>query len=31
MSSNYDKRKWIESYKIMNGLPYFGGKAYIGP
>lgn len=31
MSSEYDKRKWIDSYKIMSGLPYFGGKAYIGP
>ena len=31
MSSEYDKRKWLESYKIMSGLPYFGGKAYIGP
>lgn len=30
MSSDYDKRKWLDSYKIMSGLPYFGGKAYIG-
>ena len=30
MSSEYDKRKWLDSYKIMSGLPYFGGKAYIG-
>ena len=30
MSSEYDKRKWLDSYKIMTGLPYFGGKAYIG-
>ena len=30
MSSEYDKEKWLESYKIITGLPYFGGKAYIG-
>lgn len=30
MSSEYDKRKWLDSYKIMSGLPYFGGKAFIG-
>lgn len=30
MSSEHDKRKWLEDYKIMSGLPYFGGKAFIG-
>ena len=30
MSSEYDKRKWLDSYKIMTGLPYFGGKNFIG-
>lgn len=30
MSSEYDKRKWLDDYKIMAGLPYFGGKAFIG-
>lgn len=30
MSSEYDKVKWLNSYKITSGLPYFGGKEFIG-
>jgi len=30
MSSIYDKEKWLNSYKITSGLPYFGGKEFIG-
>ena len=30
MSSEYDKKKWLESYQITKALPYFGGKNFIG-
>lgn len=30
LSSEYDKRKWLETFHITAGLPYFGGKAFIG-
>ncbi len=30
MSSEYDKRKWLDSYQITKALPYFGGKNFIG-
>ncbi len=30
MSSEHDKRKWLDGYTIKSGLPYFGGKAFIG-
>ena len=30
MSSEQDKRKWLDGYKIVSGLPYFGGKISIG-
>lgn len=30
MSSEHDKRKWLDGYTITSGLPYFGGKAFIG-
>lgn len=29
-ASDGDKIKWLDSIKIVSGLPYFGGKRYIG-
>ena len=29
-ASDGDKTKWLDSIRIVSGLPYFGGKQFIG-